>query len=124
MSRRDAWVLGLLGVGAVLVAVSYAWPWLRDPQAVWTEEDATRRTEANLRLHGLAHEMGHARDERHKQELTSRIEVARREFDAVNRELADARRRYDRPARWLFWTGWACVAAGVAAWGVFRGRGA
>lgn len=80
-------------VGLLLVILSLVWPLLRDSQSAWTSEDAKEYEETVARVHA-----GEQLTDRGKQ-LESKLE--------------SARRRPDRVARVLKWSGAGLVALGA-----------
>jgi len=123
MNRGTLWSLALIAAGAALVIAAALWPVARDPRTAWSEADAQRRTELGIAVHGLSHEMAHAPGEgKNHDELAGKLDAARREYDEANRDLEDARDRFNRPAWWLRWSGCACLSLGILGFYTLRAR--
>jgi hypothetical protein len=94
---------GAVVAGVILVALSFAWPAVYDPQREWTDEDAKAYQETVARVHGGG-------------ELNSESEELKARFES-------AREKPGRIAGALKWSGAALVALGVVGLLVRRQRG-
>ena len=114
-----------LGIGILLVSLSFLWPRMTR-KAVWSEEQAMERAQLGSELHALAHSRGHAQPQGNSHEEDhghqhSAAEPAAGEFEAVKQRfegstaaLEKARARMDWTARLLKWAGGICALLGAA----------
>jgi len=114
----------VLGVGVSLVVLSFLWPRMVR-KAVWSEEQATERSQAGGHLHALMHARVHSKargnshEEGHGEHGTAgptaeEIEAARQRFDRTTEGLDKARARREGTARLLKWAGGICSLLGAA----------
>jgi hypothetical protein len=98
-ARRKALAAVLIVVGVAVVAMSLLWPGESLSRAAWSDEQAKKYQTASAKLHGLSHELGHAKGEQ-RAAVRQELKAAQAEYDVLRAELDSA---LSRPHRWS-WT--------------------
>jgi hypothetical protein len=112
-----------LGLGILLLAASFVWPYWFDPKSHWSESQAGNRTEAGIQVKVLSHRLNEARTGAERQRIEARLDEAQKQFDQSGAELEHARDRYQLPITLLRWSGTLCLLLGVIGHFLLRGAG-
>jgi hypothetical protein len=112
-----------IGLGILLLAASWLWPYVFDPKAHWNETQAGGLAEAGIEVKVLSHRVQEARTNAERQRLQSRLDEARKQFDLSSGELEHARGRYQLPITLLRWSGTVLLVLGAVVYYLLRGAG-
>ena len=112
-----------IGLGILLLAASFLWPYWSDPKAHWSEARAGNRTEAGIQVKVLSHRLQEARSDAERQRIQARFNEAKKQFDQSDAELELARGRYQLPITLLRWSGTTLLVLGVVAYYLLRASG-
>jgi len=123
MAKRSYVPTAAIGVGILLLAASFLWPYWSDPKSYWSESRAGKRTDAGIRVKVLSHQIQDARTDAERQRLQARLDDAQKQFDQSGAELEHARARYQLPITLLRWSGTLCLLSGVVGYYLLRGAG-
>lgn len=130
-----------IGVGVLLIGVSFVWPRVIRTSTVWSDEQAGEYARAAAAVHRLAHVRMHAAEGDHQHKHGDRhgvacerhhgggdnpargaetFEEAKLRFDKSQRDL-DSARAFRHGAAVLFkWTGILCMFVGVGSFYLLR----
>ena len=109
--REKPFFLAML-LGFVLLASSFAWLHFADPREHWSQEQADKRSESGIELHGREHAIMEAKTDTERQ---AALEARRKTIQRYEQYAAgpqEALERHRRPAVWLRWSGTACLLVG------------
>ena len=112
-----------IGLGILLLAASFLWPYWSDPKSHWSETQAGNRTELGVEVKVLSHRIEEARTDAQRQKIQARLEEARKQFDQADVELGHARDRYQLPITLLRWSGTLLLLLGVVGHYLLRASG-
>jgi hypothetical protein len=117
-------VWSLLGLGLVLVVLSWIWPSVVGPGIAWSDAQATEHAKASAHLHYQQGEVAlHAVEHGRKPDLKA-IAEARERYEASQAKLQAAQRWRSGVALWLQWTGLLLAAVGLVGYFAVRRRAA
>lgn len=113
-----------VGVGILLVALSFAWPSVIG-NAGWSQEQASEHAAAAAELHRLVHAQAHAQEAEHEghaeeEHAGGSLEEARGRYERSSAMLEQARSYRRWTATILRLTGVFCTLSGAAGYFVLR----
>ena len=114
---KSAIVLGVIGVGALLAVLGFAWPSLFPGTTTWTPEKAEQWAEVKDRLHNLSfavHSEAPPRRHGSREELQAEYQKVKAVATKLQAELDYAMDQPGKTGATLKWTGVAVLAAGIA----------
>jgi hypothetical protein len=92
--RQSPFAAGLLGVGILLLAVSFFWPSQSASRAAWSPEQAQAYQAASIKLHSLSQESVAAAGSNKDKTIREKLGQAEAEYKAIRSQLDSA---IDRP---------------------------
>jgi hypothetical protein len=111
----------LIGLGSVVVALSFVWPLLSPPESRWTEEQALEHSKAGTHYHSIAmgghsHAKGRSGSsgKAAKKAAEDELAAARQRWEKSKAALDAAQSQGKSTAGWLRYGGAAIALVGVA----------
>ena len=132
--------LVVMGIGVLLVVLSFLWPRIMGTSVVWSEDQAHELSEASAEMHRLVHEHHHGSSggtasapqhgptavqagENHGEEEPEVLRVARERYQRSEGALQGARSLQQGPTKYFKWSGILCALLGVLGYYVLRQLG-
>lgn len=117
MFKSNAFAVGLISCGLILLGVSYAWNLIVPQEAVWSSEQALENADASAGLHEMTHIAAHSdisKDaDAKKQQVKDELAAAQQRFETSRSDLDRARDVRQTTAQVLRWTGISIAVIGV-----------
>jgi hypothetical protein len=113
-------VFGMVALGFVLLALSFAWVSMFPGSSTWTQEKAARSTEIKGKMHNLAFIVNAPNPRLHAGQdlgqLKAEYEQLRKENEQLNADFESAYNSPRTTANVLKWTGLSFAVLGLIGW--------
>lgn len=100
-------------VGALLIGIGIAWPYVADPTDNWSQQQAKELREASLAWHAAVHQHAHAEREEHDTEHDADFKAVRQRYQNIRQEFDEARSSEENFAYWLTLSGGVLLGAAL-----------